>query len=120
MEIHQQRSFMSNNKFIMVGKLIRTEDYDGTPSILTLVIDDSPPDQSLYGLFILITDKPEKGGVHTVIAVPEAANAGYSCIQRGSTALVMGSVRSFDKTPMLLATYITCIEPNNYVMQLSP
>jgi hypothetical protein len=113
---------MSDSKFILVGTLVRMEDYygessTGEPAGMKSANNKngSPEDERLYAMFVLITDDPEKGGVHEVVAIPSAANSAYHCIQKGVPGVVMGNIRSFDRKPMLIATYITSLEPSNYM-----
>lgn len=113
---------MSDSKFILVGKLIRYEDYYGEPSIgepaAMKAANDAagkPEDERLYIMFVLISDEPGKGGVHDIVAVPKAAEMAFHCIENNLPGVVMGNIRSFNRTPMLVATWITYLEPSNII-----
>lgn len=114
---------MSDSNFSLVGKLIRMEDYyPGEPSIgepagMKESNDRAgkPSDERLHAMFVLVADNPESGGVHEIVATPNAANAAFYCIQRNLMAVVTGHIKTYNRVPMLVATWVTNLEPNTAV-----
>jgi hypothetical protein len=111
---------MSDNTFMLVGKLVEYEKYykdrpSCTPEVL--IKSDAPDDERFYAMFIVITGDGDDGGIHEVVATPTAANLAWYCIRRGIPGLVKGSIKSFPgKGKMvLLATYVTGYEPANVI-----
>ena len=113
---------MSDSNFSLVGKLIRLEDFYGEPSIGEPAamkeandIAGKSSDERLYATFVVISDKPEMGGVHQIVATPNAANAAYYCIQQGLMGIVTGHIRTFNRETLLIATWVTSMEPNTTI-----
>ena len=110
---------MSDNSFILVGKLVEYEKYHRghpqTPEVL--IKPGAPDDERFYAMFVVITGNETDGGVHEVVATPTAANLAWYCIRRGIPGLVKGSIKSFpgQKKMVLLATYVTGYEPCNVI-----
>lgn len=113
---------MSNSNFSLAGKLIRLEDYSGEPSIGEPAamkeandLAGKPSDERLYVMFVVISDKAEEGGVHKIVATPNAANAAFYCIQRNVIGIVTGHIKTFNGQTMLIATWVTSMEPSTNI-----
>jgi hypothetical protein len=111
---------MSDNSFILVGKLVEYERYyKKNPQLApeVLIKPGAPDDERFYAMFVVITGNKSDGGIHEIVATPTAANLAWYCIRRGIPGLVKGSIKSFPekKKMVLLATYITGYEPANVI-----
>lgn len=101
---------MSDNSFILVGRLLEHPNLPIDPSLMDA--------DKLYAMFVVITGDPAAGGVHEVVVTPSAANSAWHCISRKIPAMVKGSIKSFPgKKMILLATYVTGYEPANVVVR---
>jgi hypothetical protein len=114
---------LTDNTFILIGMLESADRYyaeselglPGIPRRLQNVLDASnaKPDERIYATFLVETSAPYEGGVHEVVATPESGGAAFYCLRLGVPALVRGTIRSFNRVPILVATYITAFVPHS-------
>lgn len=111
---------MADSTFILVGYLVDLETYYGENSVGTpdgLTDGKQKEDEKLHAMCVLINNRPEYGGVHDIVVVPEATKSAWFCIQQNIPSFVTGHIKTYNRRVMLVATYVAAYHPSDAAMR---